>query len=293
MFKKLIMYLKMIQLFIAKKIVNREDYKKEYDTVSATYGKWLGLMAPNTERIIRPDMIKGKQLKILDLACGTGYIASRLVDINPKCDITCVDISQGMLEKAKANLPDSNITFINQDGIEFLKTNTDKYDIIFFGWALSYFNHKTLFNLFDRNLKDDGHVCIITNVSGTLKDIEQIYIDVMSENIEAVNKVMEIKFNLPDGETGLIKWLNESGFAKIESHEGEEIVRYDTPTQLYEWLRQTGALAGSGMIFKEDSGMENKIIEKLKERKFNDGVYEINHKFAYGIFQKSKKGNTL
>lgn len=285
MLKKIVFYTRVGCKLIKKDVINNEHYKIEYDKVSKTYGCWLNEMGKFTEGIIKPEYtLKKNKLKILDFACGTGYISKSLLNKNIDCEITAVDFSDKMLEQLN-NLNNDRVKIINCDGIEFLKNTEEKYDAIFFGWALSYFNYKELFKLFKKVLNHGGIVGIITNSQGTLSGIEDIFMKVMYKNQEEVFKPMDIRFNLPRGKEGLTKWFNRYGFEKVEVEEGEVLVTFDKPEQLLIWLNETGAAAGTACIFKDYDIIKDDLIEEIKNTKYKNGKYEINHKFTYGIFR--------
>ena len=258
----------------------------EYDKVSDTYDYWLKEMGRYSDNIIHSKHIDtNKELKILDFACGTGYLTKSLLDKSEKYKITSVDQSSKMIEKLK-DINNHRVTIVNSDGIEFLKDSNEKFDVIFFGWALSYFNHHELLSLFNNALKPQGMLAIITNVDGTLDKIEEIFLEVMSEKQKEVIKPMDIKLNLPKGKKGLVKWCNQYGFKALEINEGEVFFRFKEPEELMRWLNITGAAAGTRKIFKNYNEVKPLIIEKIKKEKYKNGVYEINHKFAYGVFRK-------
>ncbi|WP_291583077.1 class I SAM-dependent methyltransferase [Clostridium sp. UBA6640] len=286
MINKIWFYSKLGYKLIKKEVVNKDDYKEEYDKVSETYHFWLKEMSRYTDNIIHSKYIEtDSELKILDFACGTGYITKSLLNKSVKYKITSVDQSNKMLEKL-LNINDSRVTAIQSDGIEFLKTTNEKYDVIFFGWALSYFEHNELLELFNRVLKPGGILAIITNVEGTLDKIESIFLKVMNEKQKEVIKPMDIKLNLPKGKNGLVKWCSQYGFKALEVEEGEVFFNFKEPEELLQWLNITGAAAGTRKIFNNYNEVKPLIIEKIKKEKYKNGMYEINHKFAYGIFRK-------
>jgi len=286
MINKMLFYLKIGYKLFKKEVVNQDDYRAEYDKVSDTYNHWLKEMGTHSDNIIHSKYIDpNKELKILDFACGTGYITRGLLDKSEKYKITAVDQSRKMLEKLKAFNKDK-VTIINSDGIEFLKKSNEKFDVIFFGWALSYFNHHELFKLFNNALKPQGILAIITNVNGTLDKIEEIFLEVMRENQNKVIKPMDIRLNLPKGKNGLVKWCKQYNFKVLEVDEGEVFFRFNEPEGLMEWLNITGALACTKKIFNNYNEVEPLIVEKIRKVKYKNEAYEINHKFAYGVFRK-------
>lgn len=285
MINKTRLYAKLGCRFIKKDLVNREDYREEYNKVSGTYNRWLDEMGQFTDKIINPEyMLKGEKLKILDFACGTGYISRRLLEKDLNCEITAVDYSDKMLEELRRT-KDSRIRPVNCDGIEFLRNTRERYHIIYFGWALPYFNYRELFKLFRKVLKPEGTVGIISNVQGTLSGIEDIFIRVMYKNYREVIKPMDIRFNLPNGKEGLVKWFNQYGFEEVEIEDCELVVTFDEAEGLLKWLNETGAVAGTACIFKDYDLIRDNLIEEIKKSKYDNGKYQINHKFVYGTFK--------
>lgn len=285
MISKAKFYMKIGYKLFKKDVVNNEDYRESYNGVANTYDFWLEKMGQYTDKIINSNHIpNNNEVKVLDFACGTGYMTKSLLKKNINYKITSVDFSEGMLGVLR-NAVGDRVNIVHGDGLEFLKNTEEKFDVIFFGWALSYFDHKELFKLFKSRLNEGGIVAIITNVQGTLDKIEDIFLKVMMENQKAVIKPMEIKFNLPKGKDGLVKWFNKFNFEAIELGEGEIEPAFDKPEELLEWLNKTGVAAGTKNIFNDYEKIKPNLIGEIKSEKYKDGKYRINHKFAYGIFK--------
>lgn len=289
MLKKLRLLVKMGRCLLADQIIDQNDYQLEYNKIAATYPFWTDRMGKHVDHILLEQYLPQKDnLQVLDLACGRGYITQRLLEINPTIKVTGVDISKEMIHYCNATVQNHRAIFLVADAYDFLNTTTEKYDAIYCGWALPYLNHKELFTGFNRVLKKDGIVGIISNSKGTLTGIEEIFLEVMADYVDQVERIMDIRFKLPAGRKGLVDWLKKYQFTPVIMGSGEEIVCYETPQELYDWLFKTGALAGTGQIFREQQQIRDVIIQKIGERKEKDGKYEINHKFVYGIFQKGE-----
>jgi len=67
--------------------------------------------------------------------------------------------------------------------------------------------------------------------------------------------------------------------------DGEKILVFDKAQELLKWLQITGAIAGTASIFKDYDLIEDNLIEEIKKTKYNNGKYEINHRFVYGTFR--------
>ena len=92
MINKILFYSKIGYKLLKKEVVNQDDYRVEYDKVSDTYDYWLKKMGRYSDNIINSKYIdKDRELKILDFACGTGYITKALLNKSEKYKITAVD----------------------------------------------------------------------------------------------------------------------------------------------------------------------------------------------------------
>lgn len=280
----------MIFLYLSKRIVRREDYREEYNVAASSYHIWLSKMNKHTDTMLKIDHLKKrKNIHVLDFACGTGYISDFILLAlkEPTIKLTAVDISEKMIEIAQGNISDPRCSFIVQDGTDFLFEEEDeKYNAIFCGYALPYFNHKKVIKEFHRVLKKNTTAHIITNCKGTLKGIDEIYIDTMKEYPSSLNKIMEIRYQLPKDQDDLKSWFERRSFSTVFLDTVEEIVSFSTPEDLYKWLKDTGAIAGTGHIFSDEKEIVESIIEKIKNRCKYENNYCINHKFIQGIFKK-------
>lgn len=283
-------YMKIIKKIVQGDTIDQRDYQNAYNHVAPTYSLWLGKMGQYTDRIIKPEYFPEKEpLKILDLACGTGYITKQVVEVlKVNAKITAVDISEDMLEQMDLAAK-GQVNVVNSDAITYLKETKDRFDIIFCGWALPYFNHNELIQLCKMHLKNNGIMAVISNSKGTLNKVESVFIDVMKEYQCKVNRPMNIGLNLVKDKTMLSKWFYKYGFETLESGEDEVEFSFDKAEELYDWIGKTGAIAGTKEIFNDYSLVEEAVIKGLEKEKGRAGKYWINHKFAYGIFRLNSK----
>lgn len=284
---KLKFYFKLAIMLLTKKVINKDHYKVAYDEVAQTYEIWLREMGQHINGIIRPELFAERSsLKILDFACGTGHISREILNKGIDCEIVAVDISENMLEKCK-DLQAKGVSLVNEDGFTYLnkvKKQKQKFDIIFCGWAMPYFEQGELIKLFKSVLKKDGYIAVIANSQGTLDKIEEIFLTVMEKNPEQIQRPMDIRFNLPKGEKGLRRWFAKNGLHTVYIGQGEQSFVFKTPEELLEWLNKSGALAGTKQIFKNYEHIKEDLIHEIKRQKHNVDGYQINHKFVYGIF---------
>lgn len=102
--------------------------------------------------------------KILDIGSGTGVLIDYIREVNKFGAIYEVDLSQKMLNMARAkNYNDANIRYLKQD-IESYDIN-DKFDVIFFYNSFAYLKDKisALERLAIENLYYGGRIVIFHN----------------------------------------------------------------------------------------------------------------------------------
>lgn len=283
-----------IYYYLLNRKIANADYAEEYNTVAPTYSRWMNRMGKYTDNMITLDYIdkQSEDVRILDLACGQGYISRRILEKWDREErknllLTGVDVSEEMLSVCRNEINDDRVKFIKSDGITFLAGVEDNtYDAVYFGWALPYFKYRILLKHLYRILTPGGTAALITNCTGTLSGLEEVFVETLAQHPDKINKIIDITLQLPGGLEGLCRWFGEFNFSCLETGEGEEEVFQDSLEELYLWLRQTGVLAGTYNMFLDTKEVEQTLIKKLAERRKVGERYMINHKFVYGFFKK-------
>jgi ubiquinone/menaquinone biosynthesis C-methylase UbiE len=75
----------------------------------------------------------GAGLRVLDLGCGTGSSTAALLAVAPHAEITAVDASAGMLERAAAKRWPSNVSFVHSPAEELTSGGrvSGRFDAVF------------------------------------------------------------------------------------------------------------------------------------------------------------------
>ncbi len=109
-----------------------------------------------------------KDLKVLDVGCGTGKFALKLHSWNRDLKVHGVDLSEDMIKKAKAKLSDEPIEFKIGD-VEELPYESHTFDIITCTNSFhQYPNQKKAISEMHRVLNKDGKLMIIDGCRDTL-----------------------------------------------------------------------------------------------------------------------------
>ncbi len=118
------------------------------------------------KRITRYIVDEYKNSKIIELGCGDGSLAKKLVGISEK--ITLVDFSNIAINECKKKLKGKKTKFICQNIDEYLKRSKEKADVIIFCRSFYSPNYKEWIKKAYYHLNKDG-LFIIVNPEYSLK----------------------------------------------------------------------------------------------------------------------------
>lgn len=282
LFKKIYFYVKISFLYCTGRRIGEDDYKKDYDSISKKYeGLWIKQMKGYSSRLVSGLKIH-KGDRVLDLACGTGFVTLEIAKkLKNSGEVYAVDISKKMLDIAKKKNKYKNIKFIEGDILEEIKKLPSNYfDSVVCAWALAYTNPKKLLKEIKRVLKDKGYVMIVVNRKGTLSNIESAFVELMKKYPQNIKKVMSIRYILPRDKDHLKKLFMSAGLKPVKVWQDEKAYRFKKGVQAYEWVRDCGAIAGTGQIMNFD------VSKKIGEILDRSARKQVTHKFVMGIAKK-------
>jgi malonyl-CoA O-methyltransferase len=106
------------------------DTREGYNLWSKKYDEELNILIKLEEENFLPDICGVEFSNALDLGCGTGRMSYWLHEQNPDAQITAIDFSEGMLEKAREKKKAEKITWIKSDLLKPFPVGDAKYDLI-------------------------------------------------------------------------------------------------------------------------------------------------------------------
>ncbi len=97
--------------------------------------------------------------KILDLGCGPANSTRVLHDRWPDAEITGLDSSEEMIERARRDMPDAN--FVRADIVEWAESEGARFDLVFSNAALQWVRgHEVLFPMLFGRVKPGGVLAV-------------------------------------------------------------------------------------------------------------------------------------
>lgn len=280
---------KISKLFLTKKYTNLNDIAQSYTKVSNNYdNSFLRKMHKYNESMLDELLLKfnekDKGIKVLDLACGTGFNSNYISSKINCSSFTLVDISDGMLKQAESKL-DLNAEFIKSDMLSFLEGCQDNsYDIVICAWAIKYQNPHKIIKEVSRVLNNNGAFAVIVNLKNTLPEIRSIYPQIIKTHSNMVNKLM-LELPNPINEDTFSKWFIKENFKVDKLDSGQHIFSFDNSEKLVSWVTSTGALAGfDSMIDMSDINVLNTMVNLVEKKK----IKTITHKYVWGVFRNEK-----
>ena len=130
----------------------------------------LGPTRREVKKIILPLLEENKELKILDIGCGTGQLINEISELYNDVNYLGIDVAENMIEIARKSNKNKNIKFKNSS-IESFESN-EKYDIIICTHAFPYFpNKQEMIKKMAELCNEKGQVIIVNSSTNSLKDL--------------------------------------------------------------------------------------------------------------------------
>lgn len=134
-------------------MLNKQQVAARFSKSAKTYDK-ISIL----QRSLADDLFNGSKSlnpkNILDLGCGTGYLAKKLAKKFKKAKVIGIDLASGMIKEAKIRNQLQNIKYLAQDCEELPKIG--RFDLIISNASLQWMDLKKISLCIKRNLASNG-----------------------------------------------------------------------------------------------------------------------------------------
>jgi len=212
--------------------VKMRSIQEDFSSRSDAYDREIIKLVPNYVPMLEAAVgsipfIDEMPLKIIDLGTGTGALAARVIHRFPNCKLTCVDMTLGMLEKARVRLGERmDITYLEKDFYELELPYGN--DAVVSSLALHHLitdeDKRSFYAKVCRSLVPGGVFVNADAVLSTDEWVEDLYMkkwtEFMRRSLDEEGAQMVLKRYR--GEDSLpflmdqLRWLTEVGFSKVD-----------------------------------------------------------------------------
>jgi malonyl-CoA O-methyltransferase len=149
-------------------MLDKEQIRKNFSRSAREYEKHAVLQKSMADDLLSllPDV---DPKRIMDIGCGTGYLAGKLAERFPSAEIIGIDIAPGMIEVAEKRKRD-NLFFRIDDGEEV--KGKSEYGLVVSNASLQWMEAPKVFAGVAGSLKPGGIFAFTTFGPGTLRELK-------------------------------------------------------------------------------------------------------------------------
>lgn len=134
---------------------------------------------------------------VLDLACGDGFLIKKVWDLNPRADITGIDMSPSELEIAQSSLSSAQVHFI-QGEVQSLPLTSNSVDVTLCHMALMLMDDiEEVISEIHRCLKPQGVFSAVLSGQFELSAAHQVYLKLLDQSLLSEGKTRDLKLGDP------------------------------------------------------------------------------------------------
>lgn len=143
------------------------------------------------EEYLSQKYFRGKRLKILGIGSGVCSHELFIAQLNPNCEVTCIDFSDKLLGEAKQTAEEKKITNIKFVAEDIYKVSLPQnyYDVVFFHSSLHHFDNLFSFLRMVKGVLVENGLLVINEYVGPTR------LQYSKEQIDAINSGLK---TLPD-----------------------------------------------------------------------------------------------
>jgi len=269
-------------------IAGHDEIITGYDGASSTYEDyWLSLVSPTIDELFEQLEVKPGS-RAIDCGCGTGYSTAILAERAGKAGfVTAIDLSAGMIEKAKdriSGLNLANVIFSVGDVLTALKKLPNSYyDTAVLTWLIGYVGCWEVFPLLRHNLKPGGTVGFVAHLDRSPLVPIEIFEELVREEPGIMMKTVKLKF--PADAEEIERDLQESGFKVSWLKQGSFDFVCKEGKEVYDHVMNSGA--GTTFYYSLKPEVRERVakefIRRVDDRFKKSSKITIVHDYVVGI----------
>lgn len=210
-----------------------DEIKKHFDEEAREFDRIIVTLIPEYPRMVDAlisaiPFDHSASIRVIDLGCGTGTVAARVLDDFPKAQVTCIDLAENMLAMAQTKLArHERVRYIAGDFNAF--DFGGDYDVVVSSLALHHLvtdeDKQRFYGRIYGALRSGGVFYNADVVLGSSDFLQDVYMErwcnFMSRNVsqEEIEGKWIPKYQAEDRPAKLmdqLKWLGEVGFADVD-----------------------------------------------------------------------------
>jgi len=246
-----------------------------FGAAAERYDGLAGLQRNVGERLL--SRLAGMELapkRVVDAGSGTGYLATRLIELYPKADLVALDIAEGMLRFARSRHGERGAGRSVCADAEAMPFRDSSVDVVFSNLAIQWCSSPgSAFREMGRVLKPGGVVLFSTFGAETLRELRAAWASV--DDYSHVN---------PFGDSAEVKSaLRAAGFREIDV--GIEAKRLEYGS-VYDLMRELKGLGAHNVTLARPrhltgKGTLQRMVEAYERQAGGNGI-EATFEVVYG-----------
>jgi malonyl-CoA O-methyltransferase len=240
-------------------MLDKEQIKKNFSKSAEGYEDHAGLQKEIAEALFQ-SVVRCNPESVLDIGCGTGYLANRMAQHFPLSQVTGIDIAPEMVRVAQERHSRDNLRFLEGNG-EKLSFPEQTFDAVVSNAAFQWMDFSAAAGEVRRVLKPGGHFIFTTFGPGTLQELRKLGL--------RTNRMLSIDE---------IKTILNGMFIDKEFAGKQCVQKFDSLRSLRQHLKNIGAQT-------VDSGVQREArVSALKQMR---GEVSVTFEVIFGFSRRS------
>lgn len=210
-----------------------QTIQQSFNAISEKYDRQRPILIPCFDDFYGMALTLSDEAKnvenILDIGAGTGLMSAFFAEKYPNADITLVDFSEPMLNKAKSRFKDNNKIHYLQADFSTADFEEAKYELVVSGLAIHHLEpelKQLLFKKIYRALKPGGLFINADQVKGATDFAERIYTEAWRNHVlnsslteeEKDSAFKRVALDIMSPLADQLKWLHDAGFSEANNY---------------------------------------------------------------------------